>query len=121
MSVAEILEARERAAAKVSFLPVENTGRRRVQDALDVIAGEIARLRLLQKHEDDRRRARAEVAAITAKSLAKVEARARDRDRMITIDRTFFQELGLLALKSVHAAQYVELQTELERLWALKE
>ena len=97
MSVETIL--RERAAGKVSFLPVENPGRRRVEDALAVIAGEIARLRVLQQADDRRRLARAETAEITALALRKAAAREAKRHLMITVPRDFFHEIGELALR----------------------
>jgi hypothetical protein len=117
MSLATILEGRERAAAPVSLLPpVENPGRQKIEDALDVIAAEIARLRLLQKADDRRRRARAEVAEITARSLAKVEERARDRDRMISVDKKWFWDVAQALLERLHGAQRVQLEKDLNAI-----
>jgi hypothetical protein len=116
MSVDSILAARERAAAKVSFLPTESTGRAKVQAALDVIAAEIARLQRLQRAEDQRRAARAETAEITRKALAKVEERARDRDRMISVDRAWFWQVAEGLLERLHGAQRVQLEKDLNAI-----
>jgi hypothetical protein len=119
---AEILARRERAAGNVSFLPpVENPGRRKVQDALDVIAGEIARLQRLQKAEDQRRAARAETAAFVEQAQRKAAIREAKRHLMITIDREFFYEIGQLALRAVRSEAHTALHAELTRLWEREE
>jgi hypothetical protein len=122
MSVQSILEARERAGAKVSFLPVENfPGRQKIQDALDTIAAEIARLRVLQRAEDRRQAARAETAAFVEQARRKFEHRQAVKHLKITIDREFFYDIGMLALQSVHGEAFTELQKELTRVWERKE
>jgi ferredoxin-NADP reductase len=122
MTVQSILADRERAVGKMSFLPqAENAGRRKIQDALDVIAGEIARLQRLQQADDRRRAARAETAEITALALRKAAAREAKRHLMITVPRQFFQEIGTLALRTQSGEAYTALEQELERIWALKE
>jgi hypothetical protein len=110
-------------AGNVSFLPpVENPGRgRKIQDAVDTIASEIARLERLQKAEDQRRAARAETAAITARALRKFEHRQASKHLRITVDRAFFRDLGELALSCLHGEARASLCRELDRLWEREE
>jgi hypothetical protein len=121
MTVAEILARRERderasVRSLPSLLPSEDARLPNIEAAVAVIQQEIARLRLLQQREDDRRRARAEVAAITARSLAKVGERARDRDRMISVDKKWFWDVAQALLERLHGAQRVQLEKDLSAI-----
>jgi hypothetical protein len=126
MSVTEILARRERdAGASVRSLPSlpspEDARHARVKAAIAVVMTEVDRLRALEKHEEQRRAGRAAAAEITALALRKAAARQAKRHLSVLIDKQFFLEIGSLALKSVHGAQYVELQKELTRIWDREE
>jgi hypothetical protein len=116
-TAAEILARRERAAVPLAVVPPEEGRHERVRSALGVILMEIDRLRALEKREDLRRAARAETAEVTALALRKAAHREAKRHLTVVIDKQFFQQLGLLALRAVPAAQYAELQEELEKIW----
>jgi hypothetical protein len=120
MSVETILAARRDAGASArslpSLLPSEDGRLPNIEAAVSLIQQEIARLRLLQRREDQRRAARAEGDAITARSLAKFEERERDRERMISIDRKWFWSVAEGLLERLHGAQHDQLAKDLNAL-----
>lgn len=121
MSVSSILEARRLDTTNSPTGSYEDERRAKVQAAVELIQVEINRLRRLEKRDEDRRRARSEVAEITALALRKAALREAKRHLMITISRDFFHDLGTLALKSVHDEAYTALHKELTRLWERQE
>jgi hypothetical protein len=118
MSASSILEARERNAVttRASFLPSEDARLPKIEAAVALIQEEIARLRLLQRREDQKRAARAANAEVTARALAKFEQRERDRDRMISVDRAWFWSVAEGLLERLDGEQGERLARDLNAL-----
>jgi deoxyxylulose-5-phosphate synthase len=119
MSLATFEACGREVVTRASLLPSENPNRERVEQAVATLQAEIARLRLLQRRDEQRRTARAETAEATALALRKAAAREAKRHLSVLIDKQFFKEIGMLALKSVDGATYCALQKELTRIWEL--
>lgn len=113
MSVESILRERAAVNTRMSLLPPEPSGRARVQEALDTLMTEINRLRTLQRREDSRRRARADVDDVVARARRRAAHREATRHLTITIDKTLFWEIASVALGALHGPAYAALEREL--------
>jgi hypothetical protein len=117
----EILERRARdERAPVRSLPSlpspEEARLPNIEAAVGLIQREIARLRLLQRREDQRRAAQAEGDAIVERARRRFEERQRDRERMISVDKRWFWSVAEGLLERLHGEQAERLAKDLNAL-----